>query len=276
MEFSHELIVPNEDLPFKMFLFEGKDGNYFRDKHWHRSVEIFAVFEGALDFYLNNDDIPLSPGRFMLVNSNEIHSISSPEPNLTVVLQIPLKTFEDYFTGEQFIRFSHDAREQDGELMEVIGRMYDTYREKACGYELKVKSFYYRLLYLLVTEYRELDVTPDMLKWNRRLNRLSAIVSYVKDNYTSELSLEALAEIFGYTPAYLSRMFQKYAGINYKAYLESIRVGEAYKELVNTDHTISQIALNNGFPNSKALAKAFRKKYGMLPSAYRKSKKLPG
>ena len=63
MEFSHELIVPNEDLPFKMFMFEGKDGKYFRDKHWHRSVEIFAVFEGTLDFYLNND-----MGRFLRGN----------------------------------------------------------------------------------------------------------------------------------------------------------------------------------------------------------------
>ena len=30
MQFSHELIMPNEDLPFKMFLFEGSSGNYFR------------------------------------------------------------------------------------------------------------------------------------------------------------------------------------------------------------------------------------------------------
>lgn len=61
MEFSHELIMPNEDLPFKLFLFEGACGHYFRDKHWHRSVEIFAVFEGKLDFYLNSEVYPLSP-----------------------------------------------------------------------------------------------------------------------------------------------------------------------------------------------------------------------
>ena len=50
MQYSHELIMPNKDLPFKMFLFEGKDGNYFRDKHWHRSIEIFAVLDGGLVF----------------------------------------------------------------------------------------------------------------------------------------------------------------------------------------------------------------------------------
>ena len=30
MGYSHEIILPNEDLSFKMFLFEGKNGNYVR------------------------------------------------------------------------------------------------------------------------------------------------------------------------------------------------------------------------------------------------------
>ena len=32
MEFQHELIIPNEGLPFKVFLFEGGNGNYVREK----------------------------------------------------------------------------------------------------------------------------------------------------------------------------------------------------------------------------------------------------
>lgn len=269
MEFSHELIMPNQGLPFKVFLFEGGEGNYFRDKHWHRSIELFAVYEGTLKFYLNEEIFPLGTGKFMLVNSNEIHSVDSPEPNRTIVLQIPLKTFEDYYTGEQFIRFTHDPLPRDGQVMKLIGDIFEACEERACGYEMKAKGLYYMLLYLLVTEYRETDVTPDMVKWHKKLNRLSLIADYIKENYASELSLEALAEIFGYSPTYLSRMFQKYAGINYKSYLQSIRVERAFQELANTEHTISETAMNNGFPNSKALAKAFQKKYGMLPSEYR-------
>ncbi|MBU3878456.1 AraC family transcriptional regulator [Faecalicatena sp. AGMB00832] len=270
MEFSHELIVPNEDLPFKMFIFEGRDGNYFRGKHWHRSIEIFAVFEGTLTFYINEEKYPLLPGEFMLVNSNEIHSVDSPQPNMTVVVQIPLKTFEKYFTGEQFISFTHDPKAQDERVMGVISDIYRAYTEKKCGYDLKVQGLFYELLYLMVTKYRETEVSEEMVKKNRKLSRLSVITSYIKEHYSEELSLERLAEIFGYSPTYLSRMFQKYAGINYKSYLQSIRVEYAYQELANSERTLSEIALENGFPNSKALAKAFSKKYGMLPSEYRK------
>ena len=186
MEFSHELIMPNQGLPFKVFLFEGGEGNYFRDKHWHRSIELFAVYEGALKFYLNEEIFPLGTGKFMLVNSNEIHSVDSPEPNRTIVLQIPLKTFEDYYTGEQFIRFTHDPLPRDGQVMKLIGDIFEACEERACGYEMKAKGLYYMLLYLLVTEYRETDVTPDMVKWHKKLNRLSLIADYIKENYASE------------------------------------------------------------------------------------------
>ena len=32
MDANHEIIIPNKGLPFKMFIFEGKNGNYVRNK----------------------------------------------------------------------------------------------------------------------------------------------------------------------------------------------------------------------------------------------------
>ena len=268
MQSNHEIVVPNEDLPFKMFLFEGEKGNYFRDKHWHRSIEIFMVFEGHLKFYLNDLEQKLNPGEFVLVNSNEIHAIDSPEPNKTVVIQIPLKTFSDYFTGEQYIRFTHEAKKQDVQVVDLIRAMFAAYGKKETGYDMRVKSGYYMLLYLLVSVYRELDVKDELLKQNRKLNKLTPITNYMKEHYREELSLEALAEVFGYAPAYISRMFQKYAGINYKDYLQGVRVEYAFAELNRAEHTVSEVAFHHGFPSSRAFSKAFQKKYGMLPSAY--------
>ena len=152
MEYSHEIIVPNDDLPFKMFIFEGSRGGYIRQKHWHRSMEIFAVFDGEMEFYLNDKRYPLHPGEFMLVNSNELHSIYAPKKNKTLVIQIPVATFERYYTDDGFIYFSHSSRIQDEEVMGLFEEMYHVYAEKKNGYEYKVQSLYYRLLYLLVSK----------------------------------------------------------------------------------------------------------------------------
>ena len=42
---------------------------------------------------------------------------------------------------------------------------------------------------------------------------------------------------------------------------------------MNTDHSLCDIAFNNGFPNNKSFIKAFKTHYGMTPSEYRKKTK---
>ena len=273
MRFSHELIVPEEGLPFKLFLFEGRDGNYFREKHWHRSVEIFAVCRGDLGFFIDDKQWHLSADQFMIVNSNEVHSIDSPMPNETIVLQIPLKMFEEYFTVEQFIWFTHEPGKKDDRFMELLKELYRVYTERQIGYNLKVKSIFYNIMYLLIKEYRLTQIDQDSVRKNRNLSRLSTITSYMKENYAGEMTLEAVARIFGYSPAYLSRMFQKYAGITFKSYLQSIRLRYALKDLECGKYSITETALRNGFSGSKGLARAFQKTYGMLPSEYREKTK---
>ena len=96
VDYKHELVMPNEDLPFRMFLFEGKDGNYRVARHWHRSIEIFLVLDGQMEFFINSTRLPLKAADFVIVNSNEIHSIEVPDPNRTIVVQIPVSCFKGY------------------------------------------------------------------------------------------------------------------------------------------------------------------------------------
>ena len=57
MEYQHELIIPDEGLPFKLFLFEGSEGNYVREKHWHTSIEILRYRKGHFLFILTTGNI---------------------------------------------------------------------------------------------------------------------------------------------------------------------------------------------------------------------------
>lgn len=273
MEFQHELIIPNEGLPFKIFLFEGGRGNYIREKHWHTSIEIFAVLEGELLFYINNEKYPLHAGELLIVNANEIHSVNALKENKTAVIQIPLRQFENYFTAQQFIRFEGGIhRETDSEnpsdrrLISLVQRLYNVYTERRNGYDFRTISLYYELLYLMVTQYRVTEVEEKELRHNRRLSSLSRITTYMREHYREDLKLSDLAETFGYSDAYLSRMFREYAKVNFKTYLQDIRMAYACRDLLNTDHTIGQIAMDNGFCSSRGFAKDFKKRYGILPS----------
>lgn len=282
MEFQHELIIPNEGVPFKLFLFEGGNGNYEREKHWHTSIEIFSVLEGSLFFFLNGEEYPLDAGELIIINSNEIHSVHAPERNKTVVLQIPLKQFESYFTAQRFIRFKSAARlarddsskiPDNRKLAFFIEELYRVYAWKKEGYEFRTMALYYNILFLLIKDYRESEAEQKEIRDSRRLDALSKITTYMREHYTEDLKLSDMAVLFGYSEAYLSRMFKKYAKVNFKPYLQDIRMTYAYRELVNTDHTISRIAMDNGFASSRAFSKEFQKRYGILPSEVQRKEK---
>ena len=276
MEFQHELIIPNEGLPFKVFLFEGGNGNYVREKHWHTSIEIFAVMEGHLEFFMNKEEYPLKAGEQLIINSNEIHSIHAAERNKTVVLQIPLKQFENYFTAQRFIRFRSQDAEADGKLASLIKKLYKVYTARDTGYEFGTMSLFYEIMYMLVKNYRLTEAHEKEIRHSRKLDTLSKITTYMREHYKEDLKLSDLAATFRYSDAYLSRMFQKYAKINYKTYLQDIRMAYAYRDLMNTDRTISQIALDNGFCSSRGFSGEFQKRYGILPSEMRKQENQKG
>ncbi len=59
-------------------------------------------------------------------------------------------------------------------------------------------------------------------------------------------------------------------GIGFSRYLMNIRLKRAMKELLYTVDSISQIAMNTGFPNTKTFSTIFKEVYGMTPHVYQK------
>ncbi len=268
MDYRYEPILPNRDLPFKMFLFEGMNGNYVRDRHWHREIEIFAVFEGELTFILGDLSRTLSGGQLVVVNSNEVHAIRAPKPNHTLVVQIPLPLFRDYLSPVGMISFHHTRPEQDAATIDLLQKLYASYDTHEKGYQYKAQSLFFELLYILVTKYQRDSISPEIEHSSKNLARLSRITDYIAQNYAQDLDLESIARTFNYTPTYLAHMFRKYAGTTFKVYLQGIRLEHARLEMDETSKSIIQIAADNGFASSRAFAHVFRQQYGILPSQY--------
>lgn len=269
MEFKYERVTPNEDLPFRMFLFEGKNGNYKVPKHWHGSIEIFLVLEGIVDVAINGVNYRLQRGQLVLVNSNEVHAIDATYKNFTIVLQIPRQLLLEHVLEDEVI-FKRMIYKHDQELIAMIKKMYGQYELKKQGYRLEVLSYFYKLLYILVSEYKLKEIDEGLRRKHKQLEKLSVITHYIKEHYKEDISLESVAKEFGFNPTYLSKMFQKYAGINYKTYVVDVRMNKAYTALMNTEDSLTTIAMDHGFADSRSFAKAFKKRFGVLPSVYRK------
>lgn len=97
-------------------------------------------------------------------------------------------------------------------------------------------------------------------------------VLYMEKNYQKQMNIDEVAEVSGYAVAYFSRLFQEQLGRSFTDYLINIRLRHVASLLLNTDKSITDIALESGFRYPGNMTSVFTKKIGMTPREYRKRK----
>lgn len=100
--------------------------------------------------------------------------------------------------------------------------------------------------------------------------RITQILQYINENYMNRFSVADIASYLGIHPQYFSTFFQKHFHTGFIEYLNTFRVNHSMSELLYTNHSILELALNHGFNNHKTYAAAFRKLYQISPTEYRK------
>lgn len=103
--------------------------------------------------------------------------------------------------------------------------------------------------------------------------RYDEILKYLEQHYQEDLSLSSVAERFSLSPGYFSTIFKKKAGHNFVHYLTGLRIREAKRLLLETQMTISEVALAVGYSSASFFIRSFKKTEGISPSEYRKGKK---
>ncbi|WP_214625972.1 helix-turn-helix domain-containing protein [Paenibacillus agaridevorans] len=105
----------------------------------------------------------------------------------------------------------------------------------------------------------------------KHYNRMQEVRHYIEQHYANpELSLNALEERFGISGKYMSALFRDEIGDKFVDYLTKLRVGHAEKQLMETNETVQQIAVQVGYTNPMTFIRSFKKHYGMTPGDYRK------
>ena len=100
---------------------------------------------------------------------------------------------------------------------------------------------------------------------------VSRAVSYIEEHYAQNLHLADIATELYIHPNYLSTIFKKEKGISISAYISNYRLMIAQKLLLESDMSIETIALETGFYDIQHFSKAFKRKIGPSPQAFREA-----
>lgn len=102
---------------------------------------------------------------------------------------------------------------------------------------------------------------------------MERVVQYIQSNYSRELRLEQLANIFGYNSAYLGKVFHQYTGENFNNYLDRIRITEAKRLLLLNEYKVYEVAEMVGYSNINYFHNKFKKYVGVSPLSYKRQGK---
>ncbi len=102
-----------------------------------------------------------------------------------------------------------------------------------------------------------------------------ALVSYV-ESHLDDFSMTEMSESFGFSAIYLRELFLKNMGMPIMKYYKRRKLITAGFEILYSDKTILQIALENGFSSHETFTRAFSKIFGMTPCRFRIDRPLIG
>ncbi|HWV72708.1 MAG TPA: methylated-DNA--[protein]-cysteine S-methyltransferase [Pseudosphingobacterium sp.] len=99
--------------------------------------------------------------------------------------------------------------------------------------------------------------------------RIAAAISFVKENFKNQPNLDQVAEHVNLSPFHFQRMFQQWAGVTPKQFLQYLSVEHAKGILKNTDATLFDTAFETGLSGTGRLYDLFVKVEGMTPGEYK-------
>lgn len=251
----------------------GKHGRLACMPHIHRELEMVFMLKGTTVAYADTVRCEVEPGDIFLSFPNQIHFYETHE-------------HEEFY----IYIFSPDLLPEFSETLTMA--LPKTPLLKGAGNDPEVK----RLLKALTDNKKRLNINSDdqfLLNLSRgyllslfslllpqmELEQISlsdsgalrAIVSYCTSNFSENLSLSLLEEKLHLNKYYISHLFGKKLGLRFNDYINSLRVSEACRYLLNTTESITEISELVGFNTQRTFNRAFIKAMGVTPGEYRKS-----
>lgn len=252
--------------------------------HWHRTVELFYMESGTLEYTTPNGKWVFPAGSGGFVNSNILHT-SKVIPSGAETVQL-LHLFEPELlsggqtsridakyirpltaaTGIEMIVLSPNESKQ-AELLKKVRSVFDL-NEDNWGYELVLRGQLAEIWLALFELARPAMELQSSAKDSDK--KMKAMMRYIHAHYPETISVDQLAREAHISKRVCFRLFRENLHMSPVEYMTDYRIRKACQRLAETDEPITQIAYGCGLSSSSYFGKLFREHFGCSPAMYRK------
>lgn len=265
------------------------DTSHLMDYHSHDFLELAYVLEGSADHCIGETSFPISKGDYFIIDYGVQHRYRKTEENFKFRIMNCLfspqlidetlkncRRFEEV-TNHYLINFNMRNLEMnptkflyhddDGRVLKILKRMLKEYEDKDMGYQEILRG---QIIELLILTMRKIRL-PDTESVDNSMVR--HIIKHVQKHYAEKLSLVELTQKYNYSLSYTSSIFKQETGYNFQEYVQTVRIKESCRLLLNTTKLVSEIAEAVGYVDTKFFNEIFKRQLGVTPRQYRKLNK---
>jgi AraC-like DNA-binding protein len=165
-----------------------------------------------------------------------------------------------------------DCGRRLGELCEMMDRHLN--RQVHPLWPCMARSYFLEIL-ILLERTRHLELGSAELALPGPRGRIDAVLAYLHANFHEPIGLDELASRFGTNRTSLNEGFKRRCGKSAMAYLGDLRIEVAAQMIRNTTLPIKDISRRVGFEDGSYFARAFARRTGLSPTAFRESHPFP-
>ena len=264
-----------EDFPYELYKIDPYHPRYKMEMHWHTSLELIYVISGSLKVTLDDRTLRCQSGDILLVNSEVIHGAIPENCVYRCLVFNPafLKTGNDacnVFLENLLLQecFLCEKIEEES-VRKIVCDMIQAMDERKDGYIFKVIGLSVQFFGVIQEKRlfsREYHSGRDMQK----IHKLKRVLTYIRDNFASELTLDEMAQVADLSTKYFCSFFKTMTGTTPVKYLLAYRIERAARKLISTDESITKIAYDCGFNDLSYFIKTFKDFKKITPKHYRK------
>lgn len=111
--------------------------------------------------------------------------------------------------------------------------------------------------------------TKEDFNYNSR--RIEKVFEYMNAHFSVQVTLTEVAKIAGMPDASFSRFIKQRTGYTFIDSLNEIRLGHVSRMLIDTTHSVAEIAYKCGFNNMANFNRTFKSKKGCTPKEFREN-----
>ncbi len=238
--------------------------------HLHRELELICLLEGDVIAYADSVRYELHAGDIFLTFPNQIHSYEkvTEETHVGFTFKPDLlpELMETFTIGTPTSPVITGAA-NDPRIRALIDALTDTITREDFSHVSELRRGYLLALCAELIPMMKISKLP-----LGDSESLRTIVSFCTQNYAENLSLSLLEEKLHLNKFYISHLFSGRLGLGFNDYINSLRVSEACRYLLNSSLSITEIGSLVGFNTPRTFNRAFIKQLGLSPSEYRKQR----